>query len=74
MMINTHRDPFIRLLREALPPIADTATAGDLWPLVQSRLIPGAPPPSRLEWILVAAVMLACALQPAALSLVLFHF
>ena len=73
-MTNTHHAPFIRLLREALPPIADAAPAGDLWPLVQSRLTPGAPPPSTLEWILVVAVMLACALQPAALSLVLFHF
>jgi hypothetical protein len=72
-MINKEHDPMVRLLREALPPVESTASA-DLWPLVSSGLAAAAPPPSTTEWMLVAAVMLTCVLQPAALSVLLFHF
>ena len=73
-MINKHNDPLIRLLREALPPIEATATAGDRWPLVRTGLVPVAPPPSTAEWMLVAAVTLTGFFQPATLSVLLFHF
>ncbi|CAN5746934.1 hypothetical protein BH18ACI5_BH18ACI5_05360 [soil metagenome] len=73
-MTNTSHDPMIRLLRQALPPIEAGPTAGELWPRVRTGLVPGVPPPSTAEWILVAAVTLTCLFQPATLSVLLFHF
>jgi len=72
-MTNQRDETMIRLLREAMPPIHRYTATDDLWPRVRAGLYPAAPPLSTTEWILVAAVMLSCLLQPATISVLLFH-
>ena len=59
-------------LRVALP-VVDHATDADLWPQVCRRIERGAPPPAPVDWMLAIAVVALCVLQPAAVTLLLFH-
>lgn len=65
----------LQLLRAELPALRDQAPASDLWPRVQRRVRQGsAPRPSPVDWILVAVVVISCALRPSAIAVLLFHF
>lgn len=61
------------LLRRTLPKTADAAAPHrDLWPLLQARLEQQSAPPW-LDWALGAAVLLAFALCPTALPVLLYY-
>ena len=59
-------------LRVALP-VVDHATDADLWPQVCRRIERGAPPPAPADWALAIAVVVLCAIEPAAVNWLLFH-
>ena len=65
-------DQLVQRLRQALP-VADRSTDADLWPRVRGRIERGAPPPAPVDWMLAIAVVALCVLQPAAVTLLLFH-
>jgi hypothetical protein len=65
----------LQLLRAELPALRDQRPATDLWPRLQTRVHQGlAPSPSPVDWMLLALVVISCALRPSAIGMLLFHF
>jgi anti-sigma factor RsiW len=68
-----------RLLREALPPIAEAEPPDDLWPAMQRRLRAegaGAPVKVRVpwfDWALAAGLVALLALFPAWIPVLLYY-
>ena len=74
--MNSHDDNEIRdLLKQALPPLADTELRRDLWPQMLERLDAG--PSLRVpwfDWALAALLSAALLLFPGVIPALLYHF
>ncbi len=73
-MTSLSDDATVRLLRDALAPPRAAAPPADLWPRVRGRIDRGLPPPTAVDWVLIAAAAALCLLQPSAILVPLFHF
>jgi len=66
-------DRLRRALRDALPPVAGGEPARDLWPGVRQRL--AAPPAAatRIDWALLAALLIWLVVFPDSILALLYH-
>lgn len=61
------------LLKEAFPPSGMGSDEKDLWPAMQSRMRGARVPFSKLDWLLVAALVGALLLFPGLIPGFLYH-
>jgi hypothetical protein len=72
--MNTLSDEHVRgLLKAAIPPPPTDARRGEIWPALRRRIHDGRQHPLRIDYALIAAVVLLCLLRPSVIEFLLLH-
>ncbi len=66
-------DRMVRLLKQALPPLADAEPKYDLWQAMLSRMHTRASEPPWFDWALACGVAVFALAVPAAVPVLLFY-
>ncbi len=72
--MNAHdEDRTKKLLKQALPPVADAEPGHDLWPDVQRRLNSQRATPPWFDWVLAGGLAAFAAFFPASIPVFLYY-